>query len=67
MTKEKSNAWVDGADAEKGRNGKDGRSDKDCTFVRLYTLTDRGKRFVIEARTCVVALMDEQRGRQGKL
>jgi DNA-binding MarR family transcriptional regulator len=32
----------------------------------IYTLTDRGKRFVIEARLCVKDLMDEHRGVVGK-
>ena len=34
--------------------------------ITIYTLTDRGKRFVIEARTCVVELMDEHRSVVGK-
>jgi len=34
--------------------------------ITIYTLTDRGKRFVIEARKCVVELMDEHRSVVGK-
>jgi len=32
----------------------------------VYTLTERGKRFVIEARLCVKELMEEHRAVVGK-
>jgi DNA-binding MarR family transcriptional regulator len=38
---------------------KDGR-------VIIFSLTDRGKKFVIDARVCVKGLMDEYRGAIGK-
>jgi DNA-binding MarR family transcriptional regulator len=42
------------------------KEDQKDKRITVYTLTDRGKRFVIEARKCVVELMDEHRSVVGK-